>query len=35
MFKIKSGYYVEHLNLQTMRLLKLTKDENDENFPHL
>ena len=35
MFKIKSGYYVEHLTLQTRTRLKLTKDENDENVPHL
>ena len=35
MFKIKSGYYVENLTLQTRRRLKLTKDENDENVPHL
>ena len=38
--KIKSGYYLEHLAPETMKLLgstesKLTKDKNGENVPHL
>ena len=40
MFKIKSGYYLEVLTPETMKLLgstesKITKDKNDENVPHL
>ena len=40
MFKIKSGYYLELLTLETMKLLgsaenKITKDKNGENVPHL
>ena len=39
-FKIKSGYYLELLTLETMKLLrstenKITKDKNCENVPHL
>ena len=39
-FKIKTGYYLELLTLETMKLLgntksKITKDENSENVPHL
>ena len=39
-FKIKSGYYLELLTPETMKLLgstesKLTKDKNCENVPHL
>ena len=39
-FKIKNGYYLELLTLETMKLLgstesKITKDKNDENVPHL
>ena len=39
-FKIKTGYYLEVLMPQTMKLLgstkgKVTKDENGENLPHL
>ena len=39
-FKIKSGYYLELLTPQTMKLLgstesKITKDKNGENVPHL
>ena len=39
-FKIKTGYYLELLTPETMKLLgstenKITKDENDENIPHL
>ena len=39
-FKIKNGYYLEPLTLQTIKLLvgieiKTTKDKNDENVPHL
>ena len=39
-FKIKSGYYLELLTLETMKLLvstesKITKDKNGENVPHL
>ena len=38
-FKIKSGYYLERLTPETMKLLgsfesKITKDENGENVPH-
>ena len=40
MFKIKSGYYLELLMPETMKLLgiiesKITKDKNGENVPHL
>ena len=39
-FKIKSGYYLELLTLETMKLLgstesKITKNKNGENAPHL
>ena len=39
-FKIKSGYYLEILTLETMKLLgsaesKITKNKNGENVPHL
>ena len=39
-FKIKTGYYLELLTLETTKLLgstksKITKDENSENVPHL
>ena len=39
-FKIKSGYYLELLTSETMKLLgstesKITKDKNGENVPHL
>ena len=39
-FKIKTGYYLELLMPETMKLLgstksKTTKDENGENVPHL
>ena len=39
-FKIKIGYHLELLMPETMKLLgstksKITKDENDENMPHL
>ena len=39
-FKIKNGYYLEHLTPETMNLLgstesKITKDKNGENVPHL
>ena len=39
-YKIKKGYYLELLTNETMKLLgstenKITKDENDENVPHL
>ena len=39
-FKIKVGYYLELLTLETMKLLvntenKITKDKNGENAPHL
>ena len=39
-FKIKNGYYLELLTLETMKLLgsydnKITKDKNGENMPHL
>ena len=39
-FKIKSGYYLEHLRSETMKLLgsterKITIDKNGENAPHL
>ena len=40
MFKIKSGYYLELLTPETMKLLgsaesKITKNKNGENVPHL
>ena len=40
MFKIKKGYYLELLTLETMKLLgsteiKITKFKNGENLPHL
>ena len=40
MFKIKTGYYLELLMPETMKLLgstkiKITKNENGENVPHL
>ena len=39
-FKIKTGYYLELLSTETMKLLgstesKITKDKNDENVLHL
>ena len=39
-FKIKTGYYLELLTPEPMKLLgstksKITKDENGENVPHL
>ena len=39
-FKIKAGYYPEHLTAETMKLLgstnnKITNNENSENVPHL
>ena len=39
-FKIKRGYYIEHLTPETMKLLgstknKITQNENGENVPHL
>ena len=39
-FKIKNGYYLELLTLETMTLLgstesKITGEKNDENVPHL
>ena len=38
-FKIKSGYYLELLTPETMKLLgstesKITKNKNGENVPH-
>ena len=38
--KVKTGYYLEFLMSETMKFLgstksKITKDENDENVPHL
>ena len=40
MFKIKTGYYLELLTPETMKLLgstksKINKDQNGENVPHL
>ena len=40
MFKIKTGYYLELLTPETMKLLgstnsKITKDKNGENVPYL
>ena len=40
MFKIKSGYYLELLTPETIKLLgstesKITKNKNGENVPHL
>ena len=39
-FEIKTGYYLELLTPETMKLIgctkkKITKDENGENVPHL
>ena len=39
-FKIKTGYYLELLTPETMKLLgsiknKITKNKNGENVPHL
>ena len=39
-FKIKTGYYLEFLTSETMKLLgstksKITKDENGKNMPRL
>ena len=39
-FKIKTGYYLEPLIPETMKLLEstannITKDKNGENVPHL
>ena len=35
-FKIKSGYYLELLTPETMKLkIKITKNKNGENVPHL
>ena len=39
-FKIKTGYYLKLLTLETMKLLgstenKITKDKNGKNVPHL
>ena len=39
-FKIKTGYYLELLTLETMKLLgstksKITEDKNGENMPYL
>ena len=39
-FKIKTGFYLELLTLETMKVLgstknKITKDENGENVSHL
>ena len=39
-FKIKTVYYLANLTPETMKLLestksKITKNENDENVPHL
>ena len=39
-FKIKSGYYLELLRLETMKLFgsaekKINKDKNSKNVPHL
>ena len=39
-FKIKTGYYLEFLTPETVKLLgttenKITKDKNAENVPHL
>ena len=39
-FQIKTGYYLELLTIETMKLLgstenKITKDKNVENVPHL
>ena len=40
MFNIKTGYYLELLMPETMKLLgstksRITKDKNGENVPHL
>ena len=39
-FKIKTGYYIEYLTPETMKLLrstksKINKDKKDEDVPHL
>ena len=39
-FKIKTGYYIEIVKTETMKLLgstknKIAKDKNGENVPHL
>ena len=39
-FKIKTGYYLELLTVETIKLLgstgnKITKDKNGQNVPHL
>ena len=39
-FRIKTGYYLQHLKSETLKLLgntksKKTKDENGEKIPHL
>ena len=39
-FKTKTGYYRERLTPETVKLIisiknKITKDENEENIPHL
>ena len=39
-FKIKTGYYLELLTAETMKLLgstknKINKDKNGENVPHI
>ena len=39
-FKIKTGYYLEFLTPETMKLIgrtksKINKDKNSENVPHL
>ena len=39
-FKIKTGYYLELLTPETIKLLgstknKITKDKNGENVPHI
>ena len=40
LFKIKTGYFLELLTLETIKLLgstkkKISKNKNDENIPHL
>ena len=40
MFKIKTGFYLELVTTETMKLLgsiknKITEDKNGENVPHL
>ena len=34
-FEIKTGYYIELLTLETIRLFGTTKDENGKNVHHL